>query len=164
MLRPSLALAAGLVSLALLTACSDQKEDSSAQAGSTTGTSTPAAGPSKEGLEKQDEVPDDWPPEIPLPLGYKIEAAGGDPIKGQYHSAQVLGLPKEAVTATLKEFESNGFTDKSLSKAMQDRGFFRYENKKWSVDLTAAPMDKKGEPTTEDTGVYTLLYLVGPAK
>ncbi|MEU6102852.1 hypothetical protein [Streptomyces flaveolus] len=163
MLRPSVALAAGLVSLALLTACSDQKEDASAQAGSSAGSSSPAAGPSEEGLEKQDEIPDEWPPEIPLPLGYKIEAAS-QPVQAEYHSAQVIGLPKEAVTATLKEFESSGFTDKSLSKAMQDRGFFRYENEKWSVDLTAAPMDKKGEPTMEDTGVYTLLYMVGPAK
>ncbi|MEU3664734.1 hypothetical protein AB0E77_34160 [Streptomyces sp. NPDC032940] len=163
MFRPSAALAAGLVSLTLLTACSDQKEDDAPpRAGSTAASSASSAGSSEEGLEKQDEVPDEWPPEIPLPLGYKIKA-GSEPLEGQYHSAQVIGLPKEAVTATLKEFEANGFKDEGLSDAMKDRGFFRYTSEKWEVDLTAAPMDKNGEPSTEDTGVYTLLYIVGPA-
>ncbi|NYV74056.1 hypothetical protein [Streptomyces sp. UH6] len=163
MFRPSAALAACLVSLALLTACSDQKDDAPAKADSTAPSSAPAAGATEEGLEKQDEVPDEWPPEIPLPLGYEIRAAS-EPTQAEYHSAQVIGLPKEAVTATLEEFESGGFTEKGLSDAMNDRGFFRYVNEDWSVDLTAAPMDAKGEPTMEDTGVYTLLYMVGPAE
>ncbi|MFF8611926.1 hypothetical protein [Streptomyces sp. NPDC015350] len=163
MFRPSAALVAGLVSLALLTACSDQQEDAPARSGSTAGSSAPSAEASEEGLEKQDEVPDEWPPEIPLPLGYKIKASS-EPTRAEFHSAQVIGLPKKAVTATLNEFESNGFTQEGLSKAMNDRGFFRFVNEKWQVDLTAAPMDKKGEPTMEDTGVYTLLYMVGPVK
>ncbi|MFF3785662.1 hypothetical protein [Streptomyces sp. NPDC001933] len=163
MLRPSAALAAGLVSLALLTACSDQQEDAPARAGSSADSSAPSAEASEGDLEKQDEIPDEWPPEIPLPLGYKISAVS-EPTQAEIHSAQVIGLPKKAVTATLGEFESNGFTQKGLSKAMNERGLFRFVNEKWQVDLTAAPMDKKGEPTTEDTGVYTLLYMVGPVE
>jgi alkylhydroperoxidase family enzyme len=163
MLRPSAALVAGLVSLALLTACSDQqKDDASDRAGSSAAVA-PSLGASEEGLEKQDEVPDEWPPEIPLPLGYKIEAAS-EPTQADYHSATVLGLPKEAVTATLEEFKSSGFTEKGLSEAMNERGFFNFVNEEWDVSLTAAPMSKKGEPTTEDTGVYMLMYLVSPAK
>ncbi|MER5499783.1 MULTISPECIES: hypothetical protein [unclassified Streptomyces] len=164
MFRPSAALVAGLVSLALLTACSDQQEDAPARSGSTAGSSAPSAEASEEGLEKQDEVPDEWPPEIPLPLGYKITNAVSNPQQTNVHAAQVIGLPKEAVTATLNEFKSNGFTQKGLSKAMNDRGIFRFVNEKWQVDLTAAPMDKAGEPTMEDTGVYTLLYMVGLVK
>ncbi|WP_326798105.1 hypothetical protein OG946_24190 [Streptomyces sp. NBC_01808] len=163
MLRPSAALAAGLVSLALLTACSEQKEDAPSRADDSANSSAPSAEQSEDTLEKQDEVPDKWPPEVPLPLGYEIKAAS-EPIEGEFHSAQVIGLPKKAVTATLEEFKSSGFTQEGLSKAMNDRGFFRFVNKKWSVDLTAAPMDEKGEPTMKDTGVYTLIYMVGPAK
>ncbi|MBQ0868408.1 hypothetical protein ACH4RA_33555 [Streptomyces smyrnaeus] len=163
MRRPSAVLAAGLISLALLTACSDEQKDGPSRAGSTADSSAPSVKASEDKLEKQDEVPDEWPPEIPLPLGYKIKA-GSEPTQGEYHSAQVIGLPKKAVTATLNEFESNGFTQKGRSKTMNERGFFRFVNKKWDVNLTAAPMDKKGEPTMEDTGVYTLLYMVGPAE
>jgi len=161
MLRPSAALAAGLVSLVLLTSCSDQKEDTPKD-DSKANSSAPAASPSEEALEKQDEVPDEWPPEIPLPLGYEIEAAS-EPTQAEYHSAQVVGVPQEAVRATLKEFESNGFTQ-SLGDAMSERGIFSYESKKWSVSLTVSPTDSKGEMTTEDTGVYTMAYIVGPAK
>ena len=162
MLRPSAALAAGLVSLVLLTSCSDQKEDTPAKDDSKANSSAPAAGPSEEAMEKQDEIPDEWPPEIPLPLGYEIEAAS-EPTQAEYHSAQVVGVPQEAVRATLKEFESNGFTQ-SLGDAMSERGIFSYESKKWSVSLTVSPTDSKGEMTTEDTGVYTMAYIVGPAK
>ncbi|MEO3765944.1 hypothetical protein [Streptomyces sp. B8F3] len=162
MLRPRAALAAGIVSLALLTACSDKQEDPPAKDDSKANSSAPAGKPSEEAIEKQDEVPDEWPPEIPLPVGYEIKAAS-EPTQAEYHSAQVVGVPQEAVSATLKEFEANGFKQ-SLGDAMSERGIFNYESKKWSISLTVAPMDSKGEMTTEDTGVYTMAYLVGPVK
>ncbi|MEE2037324.1 hypothetical protein Q8791_08830 [Nocardiopsis sp. CT-R113] len=165
MFRPT-TLAAGLFCMALLTACSGQTENAPEQAAPSDAPVTDTSGEETQG---QDGLPEGWPPEIPFPVGYEITLDVGAADDGpstainDYHGAQVLGVPEEEVQAILGEFEPNGFTT-DQETVMSAGGIYRFVNEEWSVSLTVSLMGEDGEFTTEDTGTYSMNYIVGPAE
>ncbi|MFV2197439.1 hypothetical protein [Nocardiopsis sp. LOL_012] len=147
-------LAAVLLSLSALTACSDEPAEVPAEQ-----TEAESSEQAQDAVEAQDQLPEDWPEEIPVPEGYELQAIS-DPAEGEVYAVNVFGVSLEDKDAMLADFEANGFT-KTEENQEEVGGTHTFENDEWEVILIVMPADENGNPTAEETDTYAIGYSIG---